>query len=188
MQNKHYYLRARFSQQKISSWLLVIGLFLSLLGLLAIISSFAATKVTLLLFGALLLLAGLAEGGHALIGRGAMYKPRLFSAALYLLVGLALLVDPVGGAIGLTLLIALFLLASGIVRILVALSLMRLQMAPGWHLLVGGTNLTLAILILLGWPETGNWVIGFFIGLELLLAGVITAFATSGSRARPNRW
>jgi uncharacterized membrane protein HdeD (DUF308 family) len=188
MLNNHFHLRTSLSRQQINNWLLLIGLFLSLLGLLAIISSFTATTVTLLLFGALLLLAGLAEGGHALIGRGPMYKSRLISGVLYLLVGLALLVDPVGGAIGLTLLIALFLLASGIVRILVGLSLMRLQMAPGWHLLVGGTNLTLAILILIGWPETGNWVIGFFIGLELLLAGVITAFATRGSRSQPNRW
>ncbi|PLX88936.1 MAG: hypothetical protein C0619_11850 [Desulfuromonas sp.] len=187
MQNKHFYQRARYSQQKISSWLLVIGLFLSLLGLLAIISSFTATMVTMLLFGVLLLLAGLVEGAHALFFQGIMYRARLFSAGLYSVVGLVLLIDPIGGAIGLTLLIALFLIASGVVRVLVALSLIKLKMAPGWHLLVGGTNLTLAILILIGWPETGNWVIGFFIGLELLLAGVITAFATSDNRPRINR-
>jgi len=142
----------------------------------------------MLLFGALLLFAGLAEGGHALIGRGVIFKSRLFSGALYAVVGLMLLIDPVGGAIGLTLLIGLLLLASGFMRLLVGLSLVRLKMTSGWHLLVGSLNMVLAILILLGWPETGNWLIGFVIGLELLLAGVITAFATRGVRTQTNRW
>lgn len=188
MQNNHYYLHTLMSQQRMSGWLLVVGLFIGLLGLLAVISSFAATKVTMLLFGALLFLAGLVQGVHALLNRGVMFRSRLFSGALYSVVGLVLLIDPVGGAIGLTLLIGLLLLASAFMRLLVAISLVRLNMSYGWHLLVGGTNLTLAILILIGWPETGNWVIGFFIGLELLLAGVITAFATSGNRPRTNRW
>lgn len=188
MQNNHFYLRARVNQKKISNWLLVISLFLSMLGLLAIVYSFVATKLTMLLFGTLLLLAGLVEGGHAQVIQGIMYRARLFSAGLYSVVGLVLLVDPIGGAIGLTLLIALFLLASGIGRILMALSLIRLNIVSGWHLLAGATNLILAILILIGWPETGNWVIGFFIGLEFLLAGVITAFASSGNRPRINRW
>jgi len=187
MLSDHFYLRARLSQQRISNWLLLIGLFLSLLGLLAIISSFTATKVTMLLSGSLLLIAGAVEGGHALLDQGLVFKSRLFSGLLYAVVGMVLLIDPVGGAIGLTLLIALLLLASGIVRLLVAFSLLRLNMAPGWHLLVGCMNVVLAILILVGWPETGNWVIGFFIGLELLLAGVVTAFATSGISRLPHR-
>lgn len=187
MQSNHFYLRGKLSQQRISSRLLVIGFFLGLLGLLAIASSFIATKVTMLLFGALLLVAGLAEGGHALVDRDVMFRSRLFSGTLYAVVGLVLLIDPVGGAIGLTLLIGLLLLAGGIMRLLVAFSLVRLHMAPGWHLLVGSMEMVLAIMILVGWPETGNWLIGFVIGVELLLAGVITAFATSAIRQRTNR-
>lgn len=180
MQNNHFYLHARLSQQRMSGWLLGVGLFIGLLGLLAVISSMTATKVTMLLFGALLLVGGLVEGVHALVERGVMFRSRVFGGGLYCIVGLVLLIDPVGGAIGLTLLIGLFLLASGIMRLVAAISLVRLNMAPGWHLLVGSINMVLAILILTGWPETGNWLIGFVIGLELLLAGVITAFVTRG--------
>jgi len=188
MRNNRVHLRPGLSRQRVSQWFLSVGLFLAFLGLLAIFSSFTATRMTMLLFGALLLFAGLAEGGHALIGRGVIFKSRLFSGALYAVVGLMLLIDPVGGAIGLTLLIGLLLLASGFMRLLVGLSLVRLKMTSGWHLLVGSLNMVLAILILLGWPETGNWLIGFVIGLELLLAGVITAFATRGVRTQTNRW
>jgi len=180
MQNSDVYLRP--GQQRMSRWFLTVGLFLILLGMLAIASSFTATRVTMLLFGALLLFAGLAEGGHALVDRSAIFKSRLFSGVLYSVVGIILLIDPVGGAIGLTLLIGLLLLLVGFMRLLVGISLVRLKLSPGWHLLVGSLNIVLAILILLGWPETGSWLIGFVIGLELLLAGVITAFVASGIR------
>lgn len=187
MQNNYFNLQARLDQLRMDGCLFVVGLLIALLGLLAIISSFTATKITMLLFGALLLLAGLAQGGHALLDRGVMYRSRIFSGFLYVVVGLILLLDPVGGAIGLTLLISLFLLLSGIVRLLAAWSVIRLNLPPGWHLFVGGLNIVLAILILQGWPETGNWLIGFVIGVELLLAGVMTSFATRTVHQQPNR-
>ena len=173
-------MRARHSQKRIGGWLFVVGLFIAFLGMLAIIYSFTATKVTIILLAALLLLAGLVEGGQALVDRGIMCRSRLFSGFIYTFFGLILLFDPIAGAIGLTMLLALFLLVSGIGRLLLALSLVHHNLAPGWHLLVAGVNILLAILILLGWPETGNWLIGFVVGLELLLAGALTAFATSG--------
>ena len=41
----------------------------------------------------------------------------------------------------------------------------------GWALFSGLIKFTLGLLIWLGWPETGLWVFGLFIGIDLLMYG-----------------
>lgn len=78
--------------------------------------------------------------------------------------------DPVGGAIGLTLLLAFFLLG-GLLRIALAITARRQGRSVGIHLTAGMVNLILAALIIVGWPATGTWMIGLFVGVELMLGG-----------------
>jgi uncharacterized membrane protein HdeD (DUF308 family) len=42
----------------------------------------------------------------------------------------------------------------------------------GWHALNGLITLLLGILVLAQWPVSGLWVIGLFVGIELIFAGV----------------
>ena len=41
----------------------------------------------------------------------------------------------------------------------------------GWHALSGLITLLLGILVLAQWPVSGLWVIGLFVGIELLFYG-----------------
>lgn len=146
------------------------------LGIVAIIAAFAATLATVLLFGALLLLAGLFQFIHVFSDRGKQSGWKIMSGVLYLLVGTLLIVDPIGGAIGLTLLIALFFAFIGLLRLSFGVVARNAGVPSAWHFTGGFLNLLLAILILLGWPETGTWVIGLFVGIEMLFGGISLFF------------
>jgi len=163
-------------------WLRGLGVFWIILGTLAIIAAFAATLATVLVFGILLLLAGLAQLAQAFADRNVDFGWRLAASLLYGLAGILLIVDPVGGAIGLTLLIALLFLFGGLLRLAFAFSIGRQGRSSGLYILGGLLNLVLAILIIAGWPETGAWVIGLFVGIELVFGGLILLLTPSVAR------
>jgi uncharacterized membrane protein HdeD (DUF308 family) len=77
--------------------------------------------------------------------------------------------EPKDNAVRLTLIIAVFLIATGIIRIVVALS----ERVAGRNsvLFNGVVSLILGILIYRQWPASGLWAIGLFIGLEVLFNG-----------------
>jgi uncharacterized membrane protein HdeD (DUF308 family) len=157
-----------------------LGVVLVVLGLGSMIAAAAATLATVLLFGILMLSAGGAQVVHAFStahGRG--FLPHLLGGTLYLVIGALIVIDPVGGMIGLTLLLAAFFVAAGVVKIA-----MGVQSESGWFALVGVVDLLLGLLIAIGWPETGTWVIGLFVGIELFLAGVSLILVTSAGRDR----
>ena len=67
------------------------------------------------------------------------------------------------------LLLAATFLAGGLIRIVITL----LDRFPGWPwvLLNGFVTLLLGILIWRQWPESSFWVIGLFVGIDLLFSG-----------------
>jgi uncharacterized membrane protein HdeD (DUF308 family) len=72
------------------------------------------------------------------------------------------------------LLIGAFFLVAGIVRILSAMFL-RFE-RWGLYFLNGFVSLILGILIFAGWPASGLWVIGLFVGIDIFLAGISWIF------------
>ena len=161
-------------------WLvLVLGLISVFVGLLAISSAFVATMASVVVFGVLLLVAGITEVVHALMVRsGRGFALHLLSAALYLIAGLFMLEDPVRAATVITLLLAASFLAGGVLRIIFSLAI-RFAGWP-WVLLNGVVDVILGVVILSGWPGSGLWVIGLFVGIDLLFHGwswVILALA-----------
>lgn len=159
-----------------------IGIFFLVLGIVAIVSAFAATLATVLVFGVILLLAGIAQLAHAFSERHVDFGWRLTGGILYTLVGVLLIADPVGGAIGLTLLLAVLFLVGGALRIGLATSMRRQGRAAGWQIAGGVINLVLAGLIIAGWPGTASWIIGLFVGIELFFGGLTLVFAPEAVR------
>jgi uncharacterized membrane protein HdeD (DUF308 family) len=152
-------------------WLLfTLGLVSVLVGLLAISSKFITTLATVLVFGVLLVIAGITEVIHAVMVRNIRgFAMHLLAAVLYLITGLFMLENPDWAAAVLTLLLAASFLVGGLLRILFAL-VERFPAWP-WVLLNGVVDLLLGALIWRGWPETSFWVIGLFVGIDLLLHG-----------------
>jgi uncharacterized membrane protein HdeD (DUF308 family) len=155
-----------------SQWWLffVFGMISVFVGLLAIGSPHIATSKSVIIIGILLLVVGITEVIHAVTVRNLKgFAMHLLSAALYLLIGVFMLEGPVQAAAVLTLLFAASFLTGGLLRII--FSLIEHFPAWPWVLLHGVVDLFLGVLIWNGWPESSLWVIGLFVGIDLLFHG-----------------
>ena len=109
----------------------------------------------------------------------------LFTGIIYLAAGFMLALQPVAGAEILTLLIAAFLLVDGIVHIGVSLGGQLHNW--GWLLLNGVVDVLLAALIWRQWPVSGLWVIGLFVGINMLFNGWSLVMLGLGVKSLPSR-
>jgi uncharacterized membrane protein HdeD (DUF308 family) len=149
-----------------------LGLVSIIVGLLAISSRYIVftTWATVVFLAVMLLIAGGAQVAHAVMVRNWRgFALHLLTAALYLIAGLFMLEDPERAAVVLTLLIAAAFLVGGVLRIIFAL--VERFPAWGWVVLHGAIDLLLGSLILSGWPESSLWVIGLFLGIDLIFHG-----------------
>jgi len=152
-------------------WFLVLGAAMSVLGMIAIGSSFAATMFTIVFFGLLLLVAGVSQIVTSFwAGKWSGFMLYMFVGILYVVVGFFLLDAPAEGAVAMTFVLAAMLIASGAIRLIAALS--ERFTGWGWALLSGAVSIILGLMIYKGWPTTGLFVIGLFVGIELLFAGL----------------
>src|SRR5262245_38759861 len=136
----------RASLRRFSRLLFALGLVSILIGVLAILAPHVATSKAVVFLGALLVVAGVSEAIHAVLVRNLRgFAMHLLAAALYLLVGLFVLEDPERVAGVLTLLLAAFFFAGGLLRII--FSLVEHFPAWPWVLLNGVVDLILGVLI-----------------------------------------
>jgi uncharacterized membrane protein HdeD (DUF308 family) len=173
--------------QKTWGLMLVMGIALILVGAAAIGAQVFATLATILVLGILLIAGGVVElisafGTTCWKGCGT----HLLSGALYLVLGFLMINNPLNAAAVLTLVLGVMLMAGGLVRILAAVS----QRFHGWAwaLLNGVISLFLGIVIWRGWLEQSLFIIGLFVGIDMVFSGwswVLTALAIRNLRARP---
>lgn len=153
-------------------WFLALGIAMVVLGTIAISWACLAniTVAATWLFGFLLLASGIGEIIHSFwIGRWSGMLLHLLIGVLYTLVGFMIIDQPENAAVQLTLLIAIFLMVGGIFRIVFAVS--EQFTGWGWVLLNGGVTFLLGLMIYKQWPASSLWVIGLFIGIDLIFNG-----------------
>jgi uncharacterized membrane protein HdeD (DUF308 family) len=165
-------------------WFLVWGLVLVAVGTLAIVFAFVATLTTVLAFGILLLVGGVAEVVGAFWARGwGGFFIQLLAGILYVVVGLLMIENPVGAAVALTLMLAAVFLVGGLLRIIA--SVYYKFPGWGWVLFNGIVTLLLGLMIWRRWPEDSLWLIGLFVGIELICSGIAWLMLALGVRALP---
>lgn len=153
-----------------SSWYLILGIGLVVLGTLAVFYSFFATLISVIYLGILVLCLGIFEGIKSFsINKWSSFLLHLFISILYCIGGIFIIANPELNAITLTLLLAIFFIVAGIARIVFALT----QHIPhkGWVLFNGAITLLLGILIWQQWPYSGLWVLGMFTGIDMIFMG-----------------
>jgi len=161
---------------------LVLGVVLVVLGGLAILLPFGASLVTAFVLGCLMIVAGLFQGYHALQNRrwgGSVWA--LVGAVLYVAAGALVVAFPVTGTLTLTLVLAAFLVASGILKIIRAVQ-HRQMPAWGWLLFDGLISLALGVLLWVGWPSTAAWALGVLVGIDLIASGSSVLLIGYGAR------
>ena len=91
-------------------------------------------------------------------------------AILFGVLALIFLVRPMITAEVLTLVMALFFFVGGLFQI-VDSAVLGFS-GWGWHLIDGLITIVLGLMILAQWPASGLWVIGLFIGIDLIFYGL----------------
>jgi uncharacterized membrane protein HdeD (DUF308 family) len=155
------------------SWklLLAAGVFAIFIGCVAILVPAVAAVGTAIFIGWILVIAGafLVAAAFSAHSIGTVVL-RLLWAALTVIVGVWLIVEPHNGTLTLTLVLGIYFLFMGITRITVAF-LARGQQNAGLVGLSGVCSLLIGVLVLAKFPSSADWAIGLLVGIDLIFAG-----------------
>ncbi len=151
-------------------WFFLLGLALVVLGAFVIKSAVAVTVFSVFFFGILLGGAGLVQILQAFMARqwSGLFLSLLLGI-LYGVTGALCMVHPTEAAISLTLLFAAFCFVSGLFKIFGSL-IMKFE-HWGWVFFNGVVTFILGIMIYNQWPLSGLWIIGLFVGIDMILSG-----------------
>jgi uncharacterized membrane protein HdeD (DUF308 family) len=165
------------------SWkaLMTVGVLAILVGCVAIVVPEVAAVGTAIFIGWILLIAGafLVAAAFSAHSIGTVVL-RLLWAAVTVIVGLWLIVEPHNGTLTLTLVLGIYFLFMGLTRIAVAFAA-RGQQNAGLVGLSGVAGLLIGILVLAKFPSSADWAIGLLVGIDLIFAGwTLTSVALLG--------
>jgi uncharacterized membrane protein HdeD (DUF308 family) len=163
-----------------------IGILLIVLGIVAIALPAFSTIFAETWIAGILIAAGSAKLVYAFQTRaeeGFIWK--LLLGILYAATGVMLLVDPLKGALTLTLLLGTFLLTEGVFELLLAF---RLRGQPNWTsaLVNGIITLVLGGMIWFQWPFNAPWLIGTLVGVSVLFTGISRVMLSLNARSALN--
>jgi uncharacterized membrane protein HdeD (DUF308 family) len=167
--------------QKHWKWLLGLGIALVILGTISIFVAALTTIISVILIGTFLILNGamlVYQAFKVWWHHWRRFSVQLIMGLLYLFAGFIFVLYPIQGAVSLTLVLAVFYIIIGIYRFILALS----HKTPGWGWLLFSGLLTavLGFIVLGYWPAISLWVIGVFVGIDILFIGwafIMTALA-----------
>jgi uncharacterized membrane protein HdeD (DUF308 family) len=163
-------------------WFVGLGILSIVAGLIALGNVIIGTLVSVLFIGAMMIVAGAAHIIHAFrVREWGAFALWLLTGILYTAAGLLVAYNPLLGASVFTLFIGFTLIASGVMRMVVAVR-MRDHEGWVWMLLAGAITLLLGLVIMGRWPVNSLWVLGLFLGIDLIFTG--TALVAIGMRLR----
>ncbi|MDH4470168.1 MAG: HdeD family acid-resistance protein [Verrucomicrobiae bacterium] len=152
-------------------WTIFLGILMMLLGFVALTNQFIAT-ITVTTFIGVILMVG-----------AAIYFIKIFSihgwqnhiwylvvALAYGVAGFVFIARPFEAAIAFTFILGWAILIGGVFRIFMAFKL-RHHQGAGWVLFSAIISIILGALIISQWPVTGLYILGLFLGIELIFAG-----------------
>jgi uncharacterized membrane protein HdeD (DUF308 family) len=154
-----------------SGWIIALGVIYVIVGFIALGSVVMATAASVLVVGIMMVIAGVAEIINAFqIKTWGKFFVWLLLGALYVVAGFVTFENPLLAAALLTLMLGAALVASGITRIFLGFS-MKEGTLWLWVVLSGVITLLLGLVILAHWPVSSLYVLGLFLGIDLVMAG-----------------
>ena len=183
-------------------WLLALGILMAALGVIGLGMSYWLTIVAVYWFGILAIIGGgvqLFDAFHHKGWKGVLWH--VIIGVVYVLAGIVMIVMPVASAFWLTILVAVALVVSGVMRIVMAFNVRDQGAVWWWVLFTGIISIVLGILVYgtitpptaevlataegqAAWMSSWGWVIGLFVAVELIVGGVALisiAFAVKSS-------
>jgi uncharacterized membrane protein HdeD (DUF308 family) len=174
-------MKTPFNLKKQAGLLLGLGLGMIVLGSLALYSTVTATFISVKLLAWLFIISGFIQVGHAFYSRGWKgFLLQLVLGIISVIAGVIILRNPFSGAITLTLLLAFLFIIQGFIRIV--LSLTKRFEHWIWILISGILSVILGFMILYQWPWSGLYIIGLFVGIDLIFNGWALIMLSSFAR------
>jgi uncharacterized membrane protein HdeD (DUF308 family) len=156
-----------------SGWLTAIAILMIVLGIVAIVFPFFATITSTLVFGWIFIFAGIAQIAYAFQSKGAgRVAWKFILGLLYLLAGIFVVTDPLQGALAFTLVLGVTIVVQGIIQISLSLQMRRASTNWGWMLVSGIIGIILGTFICSIFPSSAAWLIGTWVGIDLLFDGM----------------
>ena len=151
---------------------LVVGIISILGGIFAFFNPLSASFAAEQLAGFIFLLVGVLQfialfQAHSTIGK----VLAAIGGVLGVLIGIELLQNPLQGILTLTMVIAILFMATGVVRVVVALGL-RKTVAFIPLLISGLISIVLAIMIFTSYPQSATYILGALLAVELVSNGI----------------
>lgn len=151
-------------------WFLGFGILLVVLGMFAVGAAAFTTILSIFIIGLVLFIGGIAKVIYSFFAKdwGGFFIS-LLVGLLYGITGAIFLTKPVQAAAALTLLIGSLFVVSGSFKIVS--SIVARFTNWGWLLFSGIVSLVLGILVLSEWPVGSLWIIGLFVGIDMIIYG-----------------
>ena len=158
-------------------WLLSLGILFIIMGFIGLGMSIGLTIVSIIFFGVLLLVAGIAHIIYVFKYKN--IKESLwhaFIAILYIIGGCFIIYDPLLGSLVATAFLAAAFVVIGITRIVMSFALKATSGSGAggskiWLFLAGLAGVVLGFILLIQWPISALWFIGLWIAIELIMTG-----------------
>lgn len=166
---------------------LVWGILLVLLGAFAITATTVTTLISVVFLGFVILISGLVviiDSFTFWWRKGSGFFFHIIIGLLYFIVGVMLVKSPLEGSISITLILGILYTVVGIFRLISSVSLRSPRW--GWSFFNGIISLLLGILILSSWPASSLFIIGLFVGIDLLFTGWTYIMASIAARSLMN--
>jgi len=170
------------SVRQASTWSILWGVSLLILGMVAVASPFLAAVAVNVLIAWLITMAGAVHivlAFHAHRAGSVIWK--LLVGLAYLFFGVYLITHPVLAVASLTLVLASLFLIEGLLNVVLFFQ-MRSMRGSSWVLIDGVITLLLGLMIYMQWPSSSAWAIGTLVGVSLIISGVTRVFMSLAVR------
>lgn len=156
-------------------WFTGVGILMMMVGLTGAYYATATTVISMSILGIFLVTGAFLHMAQGIASRHwSIFLIQTLVALLSFVTGFIALQKPVEVAGTITLLMAIMFMTTGLIKIVTALVV---QM-PTWGswVLNGIVTMLIGIMVLYQWPVSGLWVIGMFLGVDILLHGASLVF------------
>ncbi|HMN86911.1 MAG TPA: HdeD family acid-resistance protein [Bauldia sp.] len=154
-----------------SGWFIALGILFLIAGVFALAMPLIAGLAVTTIFAIVLVWLGIVEFIHAWnVKSWGGFIWEVIIALVMFLGGIAIWINPILGALTLTIVVAATFIAKGVFQIILGFR-MRPNDGWGWMVTAGVLDLIVGLIIWLNWPVSTAWALGTLAGISLIFTG-----------------
>lgn len=152
-------------------WFIALGIVFVVAGAVAASNLLVATIATVYYVGAMMVVASVVQVIQSFqIKTWGGFLLWIVSGILYAVAGITTFMNPLLASFALTLLLAVFIGASGVFRIWLGYQ-SKPEKGWGWIVTSGVVTFIAGIVFLFGWPTNSLWLLGLLLAIDLIFQG-----------------